>query len=137
MERTAALVRMVAVVLVLAGMAWGHPMGNFSISHYSGITVERGQIRIRYFLDIAEIPTFQEMQQSGISGRADDPALRAYLSGKAAAFGQGLQVSLNDHRLRLRPVSQNVIFTPGAGDLPTMKFGFVYQAEIREDCATK
>ena len=31
-----------------------HPMGNFSVSHFSGITVESAQVRIDYVLDIAK-----------------------------------------------------------------------------------
>jgi hypothetical protein len=34
-------------------------MGNFSISHYTAIQIEPGVIRLRYLVDLAEIPTFQ------------------------------------------------------------------------------
>jgi ABC-type nickel/cobalt efflux system permease component RcnA len=53
---------------------------------------------------------------------------------KAAEFAQGLRVTLNGRALPLRVVSQHVIFPTGAGNLPTMKFGFVYRAEISVDC---
>jgi ABC-type nickel/cobalt efflux system permease component RcnA len=113
-----------------------HPMGNFSISHYSGISIGRGFLEVRYWIDMAEIPTFQEMQQNGIEVRLGDPRLPAYLSTQATAFAQGLHVTLNGRALPLRVVSQDVIFPPGAGNLPTMKFGFAYRAEIDVDCAT-
>jgi ABC-type nickel/cobalt efflux system permease component RcnA len=111
-----------------------HPMGNFSISHYSGITISRDFVEVRYWIDMAEIPTFQEMQQNGIEARREDPRLPAYLSAQAANFGQNLHVTLNGHALPLQVVSQDVIFPPGAGNLPTMKLGFAYRAEISEDC---
>jgi nickel/cobalt exporter len=111
-----------------------HPMGNFSISHYSGITISRGFLEVRYRIDMAEIPTFQEMQQNGIEDRVGDPRLHAYLSAQAGAFSQGLHITLNGWALPLRVVSQDVIFPPGAGNLPTMKFGFVYRAQIDADC---
>ena len=38
-----------------------HPLGNFSVSHYAGIRVEQGAIELRYLIDMAEIPTFQEL----------------------------------------------------------------------------
>ena len=41
-------------------------MGNFSISHYTGIRVEPTYIEFRYIIDMAEIPTYQEMQDTGI-----------------------------------------------------------------------
>src|SRR5580704_9685771 len=79
-----------------------HPMGNFSISHYSGITISRGFLEVRYWIDMAEIPTFQEMQQNGIEARRDDPHQPAYLSSQAAAFAQGLHVTLNGSALALQ-----------------------------------
>jgi nickel/cobalt exporter len=116
--------------------AFAHPMGNFSISHYSGISIGRGCLELHYLIDMAEIPTFQEMQQNEIVARAEDPRLPAYLSGKAASFAQGLHVTLNGRALPLHVVSQDVIFPTGAGNLPTMKFGFAYRAEIPVDCAS-
>ncbi len=124
-----------AVGLILfPSSASAHPMGNFSISHYTGIRITPDFIELRYIIDMAEIPTFQEMQQSGIAARPDDPSVTAFVASKAAAFAQGLQLSLNGHQLPLRVVSQEVIFPPGAGNLPTMKFGFTYHAESGDDC---
>ena len=39
--------------------AAAHPMGNFSISHYTGIRIDRGYLEVLYVIDMAEIPTFQ------------------------------------------------------------------------------
>ena len=122
------------VFLCFPAQAFAHPMGNFSVSHYTGITVGRGFLELNYLVDMAEIPTFQEMQQSGIEARPGDPRLPAYLSAKAAEFAKGLHITLNGGALPLRVVSQDVIFPTGAGNLPTMKFGFAYRSEISADC---
>jgi hypothetical protein len=42
-------------------------MGNFSVNHYSKITFESDGIRVRYFIDLAEIPTYQELQLANVS----------------------------------------------------------------------
>jgi ABC-type nickel/cobalt efflux system permease component RcnA len=123
-------------LLVFPCYVLAHPMGNFSISHYSGISIGRGFVEVRYWIDMAEIPTFQEMQQNGFGDYRDDPRLSAYLSSQAATFAQGLHLTLNGRSLPLQVVSQDVIFPPGAGNLPTMKFGFVYRAAAEEDCTT-
>jgi len=107
-----------------------HPMGNFSISHYTAIRVESGFIEVLYLIDMAEIPTYQEMQNAGIAPKEGDPSLVEYLSKKAELLADGLALQLNGQPLRLRPMSQNVIFPAGAGGLPTMKLGFVYRATI-------
>ena len=45
----------VAALLGAPGLARGHPMGNFAISHYAGLRVERDAIHVRYLIDLAEI----------------------------------------------------------------------------------
>jgi|HubBroStandDraft_4_1064222.scaffolds.fasta_scaffold03196_3 nickel/cobalt exporter len=107
-----------------------HPMGNFSISHYAGIRVESEFIEVRYLIDMAEIPTYQEIQETGIVPREGDPGLAAYLAKKAELLANGLSLQVNGRSLPLQPISQSVIFPAGAGGLPTMKLGFVYRAVI-------
>ena len=107
-----------------------HPMGNFSISHYTAIRVESGFIEVLYLIDMAEIPTYQEMQDAAIVPREGDSRLVEYLAKKAELLAGGLSLQLNGQPLRLQPASQNVIFPAGAGGLPTMKLGFVYRATI-------
>jgi nickel/cobalt exporter len=110
--------------------AMAHPMGNFSINHYAGIRVEAGRIEVRYLIDMAEIPTYQEIQDSGIVPMAGDPSLRAYLAKEAKQLVGGLKLEVNGHVLRMETVSRDVIFPAGAGGLPTMKLGFVYRASL-------
>src|SRR5271170_3798569 len=121
-------------LILFPSRASAHPMGNFSISHYTGIRITADFIELRYIIDMAEIPTFQEMEQSGIAARPGDPAVTAFVAAKATAFGEGLQLTLDGKPLSLQAVSQDVIFPPGAGNLPTMKFGFTYRAATRGNC---
>jgi nickel/cobalt exporter len=114
--------------LAIPRAADAHPMGNFSISHYTGIRVAADAIEVRYLIDMAEIPAYQEIQDNDIVPTEGDPGLSAYLKKKAALFASSLMLEANGQTLRLIPVSQNVIFPAGAGGLPTMKFGFVYRA---------
>jgi ABC-type nickel/cobalt efflux system permease component RcnA len=107
--------------------SYAHPMGNFSVNHYSRITLTGNAIEILYILDLAEIPTYQQMQQSGITANADDPKLLGFVAEQGAQLGRGLHVVLNGSPIPLQLVSKNVIFPPGAGGLPTMKLGFVYR----------
>ena len=46
------------------GMALSaHPMGNFSVNHYTRIAVGPRGADLLYVLDLAEIPTFEILQQ--------------------------------------------------------------------------
>ena len=121
-------------LVIFPPAVFAHPMGNFTINHYSGIYVENGWIEIRYFIDMAEIPTFQELQRSGLTGRLDDPRLQEYLSSQGQAFMRGLRITLNGVPVSLNLATQDVIFPVGAGSLPTMKFRFVYRSEVTPGC---
>jgi nickel/cobalt exporter len=105
-------------------------MGNFSVSHYSGIRIQDGYVEVRYILDEAEIPTFQEMQRTGLVPNASDPSTLAYLTDEAELFKNGLRLELDGNALVLETVSKDVIFPAGAGGLPTMKLGFSYRAPL-------
>jgi ABC-type nickel/cobalt efflux system permease component RcnA len=118
-------------LLGLCRLASAHPMGNFSVNHYSQITLESDRIRIRYFIDLAEIPAYQELQQGNISATAADPnsaAVLNYVAARGAELGHGLILGVDGKPTLLRLISSGVIFPPGAGGLPTMKMGFVYEA---------
>lgn len=128
--------RLIAVVLLAAcsalssSAATAHPLGNFSISHYSGIRVNREAVELKYIIDMAEIPTFQEIQESGITAKLDDPSLRTYLSGKAELLRDGLSLKLGGKPIALRIDSKEIIFPSGAGGLPTMKLGIVFKGKL-------
>jgi ABC-type nickel/cobalt efflux system permease component RcnA len=125
----------VAILVAVSSMSFStsaiaHPMGNFSISHYSGIRIGKDAIEIKYILDLAEIPTFQEMQESGITPTADDTGVQAYLAHKAEILRDGLTLQISGERLQLRVGSTEIIFPPGAGGLPTMKIGILFKAKL-------
>lgn len=126
------------VVAVLVGLGSlltprlspAHPLGNFSISHYTSLRLEPEAVELHYIVDMAEIPTFQGLQESGIVPQAESPGLRDYLVQKSAALRGGLQLAVNDRRLALQSIAHEVLFPPGAGGLPTLKLGLVYRAPL-------
>jgi ABC-type nickel/cobalt efflux system permease component RcnA len=127
------------LLLGLCRSASAHPMGNFSVNHYSKITVEGDRIRIRYFIDLAEIPTYQELQRAGISTTAIDPnstPVIDYVAVRGAELGHGLILDVDGKPSLLRLISSGVIFPPGAGGLPTMKMGFVFEVSYPSTSST-
>jgi ABC-type nickel/cobalt efflux system permease component RcnA len=112
--------------------AGAHPMGNFSISHYTAIRLEPNHIELLYLLDMAEIPTFQELQESKILPDAKHPSARGYLAKKAESLKRNLRLEINGRRLGLRSEPKEIIFPPGAGNLPTLKLMVVYRADLEQ-----
>jgi len=50
-----------AVLAAAAGsVASAHPLGNFTINHYAGVTVRPDSVIVDYVIDMAEITAFQE-----------------------------------------------------------------------------
>jgi ABC-type nickel/cobalt efflux system permease component RcnA len=119
-----------AGVSVLAGPVAGHPLGNFSISHYAAIQVNEHEVELRYVLDLAEIPTFQELQDQGVVADAAHPSALAYAARKADALRAGLRLELGRAALPLERHGVEIIFPPGAGGLPTLKIGARYRATL-------
>ena len=117
-------------LLLISSTSFAHPMGNFSTSHYSGLRIERDFVEIRYLIDMAEIPAFQEIQQSALVANPENAGTRSYLAKQAERLKAGLVLTLNGQPLTLRTESAEVIFPPGAGGLPTMKMVFKYRAPI-------
>ncbi len=105
-----------------------HPMGNFSVNHYSKITLGADDVEVDYFIDLAEIPTYQELQAGDITAAPHDPSVLRFLTKRGVELGRDLTLTLDGTQLPLRLKSSDVIFPPGAGGLPTMKMGFVYRS---------
>ena len=126
---------LVLATAVLAGApapAAAHPMGNFSINHYTAIMVASGGVRLLYVIDMAEIPTFQELGDLNAGHRAHlSPVQRAaYLSGKARDLAAGLRLRFSGSPLRLTVQADDLLFPPGAGGLPTERIYLLLQARL-------
>src|SRR5262249_58073310 len=130
LRRRARIALLGLAICASAVTAEAHPMGNFSISHYAGITVHPAAVELRYLIDMAEIPTFQEIQDNGIVAESDHATIEEYLVTKAEALVANLVLEVNGRRLTLRSFSRSALFTPGVGGLPTMKLGVVYRAAL-------
>jgi nickel/cobalt exporter len=124
------IVLVLFLMILSCATSFAHPMGNFSINHYSKIKVGQQSVEIRYWIDMAEIPTFQEIRQFGITAKGDDPNVSRYLERQEQALKEGLSLESDGQSVRLDTISRQVIFSDGAGGLPTMKVGFVFRGKL-------
>jgi ABC-type nickel/cobalt efflux system permease component RcnA len=85
------------------------------VNHYAGIELAGSRVYVRFVLDLAEIPTFQE------GGRVRAP-------GYAAAVARELELRLDGERVVLTPLTHRVSSRPGAGGLPTLRFQAIFRA---------
>ena len=69
-------------------------------------------------VDLAEIPTFQDLQDTGITPEPGHPSLGPYLTTKAEALKEGLRLEVDGRVLRLRTEARDVIFPRGQAGCP-------------------
>src|ERR1700722_778682 len=96
------LLFLLAASLLLGPQSFAHPMGNFSVNHYSKIVIGRDRIRVTYIIDLAEIPTYQELQQGNVTADVADPTVTRFVGERGAEFGRGLSLVVDGKRLALR-----------------------------------
>jgi nickel/cobalt transporter (NicO) family protein len=112
--------------------AGAHPLGNFTVNAYSGITVTPGRLRVDYVLDLAEIPTFQERRSLDADG--DDliePEERAtWASRRAQEILSALSVEVNGRSVSLAHQGSSAELLPGQGGLEILRLKATFGAAV-------
>jgi ABC-type nickel/cobalt efflux system permease component RcnA len=124
----AALLILLASLLFSGTRAFAHPMGNFSVNHYAKIKLQQGSVEILYLIDLAEIPTYQEMREFSMTADPATPAAAHYLEEQEVRLKNGLTLEQDGQPLELTAASRQLMFAEGAGGLPTMKLALVFRA---------
>jgi ABC-type nickel/cobalt efflux system permease component RcnA len=119
-------------LLALPALAAAHPLGNFTVNRYAAVHVTAGAIAVRYVVDMAEIPTFQEMRLLDADGDGTLAAAEreAYLGRMAAALGGNLVLIVDGVRRPLAAGARVLETPPGAGGLPTLRLDLEYAAPL-------
>ncbi len=111
------------------GEACAHPLGNLGISHYAAIRIEREYIELRYVLDFAEIPAFQEIQREKFTPENRHVSALAYAARMAGVWKDGLVLTLDGQRLSLSLIGPaEVTFPSSTLGVPTMRAAANYRA---------
>ena len=116
-----ALLLFAVLFAVLAAPAGAHPLGNFSINHVAEVSVSADRVDVRYLLDQAEIPTFQER------GVARAERVRR----KQAEVLRRLHVEADGRPIALTPGRPRLELRAGAGGLQTTRFELALSARVR------
>jgi len=115
--------------VVLVPLVGAHPMGNFSVSHYTRIEVQTGGVALRYVLDLAEIPTFQLLQQWKLDAESPQAALDRRAIEQAREWVKELKITAGGRPVEPRFQHASLLLDKGAGGLPIVRMA----AELRAD----
>jgi len=119
-------------VLWPAGAASAHPLGNFTVNLYSGIHVVPGEIRIDYVVDMAEIPTFQEMPSIDTDGDGtiSTPEGAAWAAERAPRLVANLTLTVDGDPVVLEVRSADARVRDGQGGLSILRFEGLFAAGV-------
>jgi ABC-type nickel/cobalt efflux system permease component RcnA len=125
-------VLLVIAWFALESLVLAHPMGNFSVSHYSSLKVETSGVELVYIIDMAEVPTFQDKPEldANSDGSIGPDEKERYLAKKAEVLTRGLLLRMNGVDLKLREVSRQLDLLPGGLNLLTTKIKLLFRVDF-------
>jgi nickel/cobalt exporter len=120
--------------LAAPGGALAHPLGNFTINQLAQVRIDRGDARVHYVLDQAEVPTFQQLQRFDAdgSGAIDTTAEeRRVQDDLLAEISAGLRLTADGREIPLSPPRDPEIeFPAGQGGLALTRVEVSYAARL-------
>ena len=124
-KRQVRLARRLAVVTAMVAAFIGtgtveasaHPLGNFTVNYYEGLTLSANRIGVLVVVDSAELPTYNRIRPA-VDTNGDNqvsPAERqAYAAGACGHLAGGLVLTVNDARAALASSSSSFALLPSA-----------------------
>jgi nickel/cobalt exporter len=114
-----------ALLVLLPLTVLAHPLGNFTVNHYTELHLSGARLHLHRVVDMAEIPTFQERRRI-----ADAGGEAPYLDRRMAAEVGDLHVDLDGRGVPLRVDQRLLRFLPGAGGLQTLRLELLVSADL-------
>jgi ABC-type nickel/cobalt efflux system permease component RcnA len=121
----------IAALALVVPAASAHPLGNFTINHYTGLRVSPTSVIVDHVTDFAEIPTFSErraMDTDG-DGQVSDSESGAYAQTRCTSLANDLSLAVAGTPAALDLWQLGISFPMGQGS-PTMRLVCVYQAAL-------
>lgn len=128
-----------ALVLLTPALAQAHPLGNFTINHYDGLTLHPDRVDDLAVVDRAEIPTMQardaiDADHDGVLTPAE---LQAYAATQCTTIAASVRLTADGAAVRWSVDHAGMELLPGAAGLPTSRITCELTANLRLNRATK
>jgi nickel/cobalt exporter len=115
MKKLIALLLVSVAALAFVASAAAHPLGNFTINHYSRVEPSGDRLYVLYVLDMAEIPTFQAKPDVDAKGEA------RYGAELAASLAAHVEATVGGRPVALFVQKHVLAFPPGQAGLRTTR----------------
>lgn len=122
----------VFVVFFVAPAAFAHPLGNFTVNRGSAIRLTVGAAEVDYTIDMAEIPTYQELPAIDANGDgvASAQELDAWAQREARVILPGLELRVDGRAVELSSTSATAVLLPGQAGLQTLRFEGAFSGRV-------
>jgi nickel/cobalt transporter (NicO) family protein len=119
-------------VLGSAAVASAHPLGNFTVNHYDGLTFSTTSVRDDAVLDTAEIPTEQARHtvDSNGDGRISDVERATYAASMCTRLAAGLRLDVGTAPATFAALQSSYAYRPGAAGLSTARLTCTLTASV-------
>ncbi len=104
-------------VLAFAAALGAHPMGNFSVNHYTRVEVSGRGVAVTYALDLAEIPTFELLREWKLDAKGPREALQARAVEQAREWVKNVEFRAGGVRVQPKFLAADLALAEGAGGL--------------------
>lgn len=120
------IVALCALMAVSILQTVAHPLGNFTFNHFVRVETGADRVKIRYVVDLAEVPTFQEAQKADTdqNGALSESELAVYLDSVTQGYVNGLKLAADGKPIELKLVEKHIGQAPGAAGLMTLRMVF-------------
>jgi ABC-type nickel/cobalt efflux system permease component RcnA len=110
-----------AICAVSAVVVFAHPMGNFSVSHYTRLDLDPRGAAVCYVLDLAEIPTFQLLQQWKLDAQTPREEIERRAVQQAREWTGNLTVELGGTKVTPQFERAEAVLDKGAGGMAVLR----------------
>ncbi len=118
-----------AFVLIPAGAAQAHPLGNFTVNHYHGLTLSPDRLDVLSIVDVAEIPTAQDLQSLAPDGSPNPAQLEDAGRSQCGDLSAAVTATVDGKPLTWEILDTSLETVPGAAGLPTLRLTCELSAE--------
>ena len=138
LRRLGAMLGAAALSLLVPAIALAHPLGNFTINHFTAIRIGPQAIRLDVVIDRAEIPAFQEVQRLDLDsdGALAPSETERERVAACLALVPDLRLTVDGRPVAPSLVAAGLSLPPGAGGLPTMRLVCQFDGELAAPIAS-
>lgn len=129
-----------AALLAFASPAAAHPLGNATANRAVSVTVLPDELRIRYVLDLAEIPAYAALLDldADLDGWASRSERSRWADARCQSAATALVVVVADRPLPVAAVGvPRLTFPPGVGGLETLRLDCSFAAPLAPRAAAR